>query len=140
MVAIQISIKLILKHFFYYKAYDFQEFNLYASAFMLLGLIWFIRHTGRMDSIRNKPTIVAISIVCYIGMQISSYRKLDAERIKAGIPNHELSFTYHSKPVTTGKNLMFIGQTTGNMFFYEPKGDRTLVFKTSDIDSLIIKN
>lgn len=140
MVAIQITIRWTLKEYFGYQSYDFQELNLYLSAFMLVGLIWFLVHTNRMDSVRNKPVVVAISIVCYIGMQISTYRKLDADRIKAGIAQHQLSFRYHSKPVATGKQLMFIGQTTGNLFLYDRKRAKTLVFKTSDIDSLVINN
>ncbi|MBE9599975.1 hypothetical protein [Pedobacter sp. MC2016-24] len=137
---LQFLIRWLMRRYFDYQTYDFQDFNLFASAFMLIALLWFVASTGRMEIIRKNTVVVVVSIVCYIGLQISNYRKLDADRIKSGIAQRHMSFNYHSRQISTSKELMYIGQTTGNLFLYDRKNARTLVYKTSDIDSLIIKN
>jgi len=84
--------------------------------------------------------MVSLILVGFIGIVISQYRNLDAEKIKAGFPVHQISFMYHSKTICTGKQLLFIGQTTGHLFLYDRKNTNTLIFKSSEVDSVVIKN
>jgi hypothetical protein len=140
MLAVQLIIKWIMTKYFGYEAFDFQIFNLIASIFFLLGILWYLAHTGQQDLIRKSPTIAAIVIVCYMGLQISNYRKLDADRLKAGIHQREISFTYHGKSVSTSKTLMYIGQTANHLFMYDRAKKKTSFYKTTELDSLIVSN
>jgi len=133
-------IRWALRSWFSYQIYDFQTYNIFAGVVFLMAIFLFMVYTDKQDSIRESPAIAAIIAVCYIGQLISNYRSLDAEKIKSGIPVHQITFSYHDKTISTGKNLLFIGQTSANIFLYDCKNASTLVFKNSEVDSLIIKN
>jgi len=137
---LNLAIRLGLKNWFEYQSYDFQTYNIFAGLFFLVAMMWFMIYTDRKHIVRENSGTLAIIIVCYVGLQISTYRQLDAEKIKAGIPVHEMSFTYHGKVIVTNKHLLYIGQTSGHIFFYNRKAESTLVLKNADVDSLMIKN
>lgn len=140
MIGINFGVRLVLKKYFDYQPYDFQQLNIVCAVLLLIGLMCFLIYTGRRNMVRENAGVFSIFIVCYIGLQISSFRRLDAEKVKAGLAQRELSFLYHSKRVSTGKYVLYIGQTTGHLFLYDMKAASTVVFKTSEIDSLVIKN
>lgn len=140
LIGLNLTLRWILKTCFKFQSYDFQIYNVFAALLVLLEMMWFIGYTERQQFIIDNPGTLAVIVVCYVGLVISSYRGLDADKIKAGIPLHEMGFKYHSKVMATNKRLLYVGQATGHLFLYDRKAASTLVFKTSGIDSLVIKN
>lgn len=83
--------------------------------------------------------LITFFSVAYLGIQISNYRKLDADKIKAGIATKQITFKYNLKTVSTSKQNIYIGQTQTSLFIYDIKNKNTQVYKAENIDSLIIK-
>ncbi len=86
----------------------------------------------------NNFFVLAISVYL-IGSTISTFRKNDAKKLKAGYPIAALSFERNDKKITTNKTLLYIGQTQTHLFLYSRKDSSVTVYKTSEIDSLNFK-
>ncbi|OXB16856.1 hypothetical protein B0A80_20650, partial [Flavobacterium tructae] len=89
--------------------------------------------------INDNILLITIFSVIYIGNQISAYRKLDADKVKDGLSNRKIVFEYNGKKISTSKQNVYIGQTQSHLFLYNTKNKSTYVYKTENIDSLIIK-
>lgn len=139
-LVLNFAIRWLLIRYFDFKPYDFQTYNIFSGLFLLVTCLGFLAYTDQRDVLYKNPAVVAMILVFFIGSQINSYRRLDADKIKAGMALRELSFRYHNRPVATGRSLMYIGQTSGQLFLYDRKGKSTFVYKTSELDSLVIKH
>lgn len=139
LVTIETAIHLILTNYFGYKAYELQDMNI-INACIFLVLIYFSSEIFKnQELINNNLLLITGFSVIYIGIQISVYRKLDADKIKDGISTKEIEFQYNNKKVATSKKLIYIGQTQSNLFLYNKQDKNTSVYKTENIDSLLIK-
>lgn len=132
-------VRLILIKYFGFKDYDLQILIL-LRAIIFFILIYFSSELFKsQESINNNLLLISVFLVIYIGTQIGSYRKLDAEKIKRGISNKQISFQYNKKDVATSMQNIYIGQTQSNLFLYNIKSKSTLVYKIENIDSLVVK-
>lgn len=52
----------------------------------------------------------------------------------------EVCFTYNDKTIQTSKELIYIGETKKNIFFFNSKKKETIIFKMENIDNFKIKN
>ncbi|KAF2329130.1 hypothetical protein [Flavobacterium nitrogenifigens] len=130
---------IILTKYFCLKTYELQDVNLiYACLF--LSVIYFSSTLFKNQNLINDNILlITIFSVIYIGNQISTYRKLDADKIKDGISNRKIIFEYSGKKISTSNQNVYIGQTQSHLFLYNIKNKSTYVYKTENIDSLIIK-
>jgi hypothetical protein len=134
------TIHLILTELFGYKPYELQDLNIIDTC-ILLAIIYFSSHIFKnQEIINNNILLIIVFSVIYFGIQISIYRKLDADKIKDGISIKEIEFQYNDKKIATSTILIYIGQTQSNLFLYNKKDKSTSVYKTEKIDSLVIKN
>lgn len=139
LIIVEVIIHLILTEYFGYKAYQLQDINL-IYAFIFLAIIYFSSSIFKNQEIINENILlITIFSVIYIGIQISTYRKLDADKIKDGISTKEIVFEYNKRKVLTSKQNIYIGQTQSNLFLYNVKNKSTSVYKMENIDSLVIK-
>lgn len=61
------------------------------------------------------------------------------------IRNHNLAikevhFTYNDKNIDTSKQILYIGETKKNIFFFNSKTKETIIYKMENVDNLIMKN
>jgi len=139
LITIDIVIHFILTEYFGFKPYQLQEVNVF-YALIFLSIIYFTSSLFKNPEIINENILlITVFFVIYIGTQISTYRKLDADKIKDGIRTKELVFQYNNKRVSTSKDNIYIGETQSNLFLYNVKTKSTYVYKTENIDSLVIK-
>jgi hypothetical protein len=130
---------LILTKCFGFKSYELQYINL-VYAFMFLSVIYFSSTLFKNQKLINDNILlITIFSVIYLGNQISTYRKLDADKVKDGMPNKKIVFEYSGKKISTSNQNVYIGQTQSHLFLYNTKNKSTYVYKTENIDSLIIK-
>jgi len=135
---IEIITSLILTECFGFKTYELQIKLFYA--FLFLSLIYFSSTLYKNQKLINDNILlITIFSVIYLGNQISTYRKLDADKVKDGMPNRKIVFEYSGKKISTSNQNVYIGQTQSHLFLYNTKNKSTYVYKTENIDSLIIK-
>lgn len=139
LITIEITLHLILTKYYGFKPYELQDFNLICAC-IFFALIFFSANIFKnQEVINNNLLLITIFSVIYIGNQFSTYRKLDADKIKDGISIKEIVFQYNKKKISTSKKLLYIGETQSNLFLYNKNDNSTLVYKTENIDSLAIK-
>jgi len=136
---IQIIITVILTKCFGFKTYELQDINL-VYAFLFLSIIYFSSTLFKNQKLINDNILlITIFSVIYLGNQISTYRKLDADKIKDGISNRKIVFEYSGKKISTSNQNVYIGQTQSHLFLYNIKDKSTNIYKTENIDFLNIK-
>ncbi|MCV9931811.1 hypothetical protein OIU80_05900 [Flavobacterium sp. LS1R47] len=136
---IQIIISVILTRCFGFKTYELQDINL-VYAFLFLSVIYFSSTLFKNQKLINDNILlITIFSVIYLGNQISTYRKLDADKIKDGISNRKIVFEYSGKKISTSNQNIYIGQTQSHLFLYNIKDKSTNIYKTENIDFLNIK-
>lgn len=136
---IQIIISVILTRCFGFKTYELQDINL-VYAFLFLSVIYFSSTLFKNQKLINDNILlITIFSVIYLGNQISTYRKLDADKIKDGISNRKIVFEYSGKKISTSNQNIYIGQTQSHLFLYNVKDKSTNIYKTENIDFLNIK-
>lgn len=136
---IEIITSLILTECFGFKTFELQNIKLF-YAFLFLSLIYFSSTLYKNQKLINDNILlITIFSVIYLGNQISTYRKLDADKVKDGMPNRKIVFEYSGKKISTSNQNVYIGQTQSHLFLYNIKNKSTYVYKTENIDSLIIK-
>ena len=130
---------IILTKCFGFKTYELQGVNLIYSC-LFLSVIYFSSTLFKNQKLINDNILlISVFSVIYLGNQISTYRKLDADKIKDGISNRKIVFEYSGKKISTSNQNVYIGQTQSHLFLYNIKNKSTYVYKTENIDSLIIK-
>lgn len=136
---IEIIFNIILRRCFGFKTYELQHINIF-YAFLFLAVIYFSSTLFKNQKLINDNILlITIFSVIYLGNQISTYRKLDADKVKDGISNRNIAFEYSGKKISTSNQNVYIGQTQSHLFLYNIKNKSTYVYKTENIDSLIIK-
>lgn len=139
LITIEITLHLLLTKYCGFKPYELQDINLVGACIFLILIYFSANIFKNQEVINNNLLLIAIFSVIYTGNQFSSYRKLDADRIKEGISIKEIAFQYNKKKISTSKKLLYIGETQSNLFLYNKNDGSTLVYKTVNIDSLAIK-
>jgi hypothetical protein len=81
----------------------------------------------------------SVFLIMYLNNDIKTQRRLDALKIKDGISDIHVMFRVGTKQIATSSTLLFVGQTHSNLFLYNRKDSTTLIFKTAEVDSLILK-
>ncbi len=132
-------IKYILIRCYHKKEFELQFFYLISAYLFCMMLYAYFMWTRKGNLITDNVLLFSVALVVYIGIEFSTYRRLDAIKVKNGISDRIVSFKTQDSHITTSKNLVFIGQTQSNLFLYNRNDSSTIIFKVSNIDSLIIK-
>ena len=131
-------INFILKYDLNYKDYELKKYTLLTS-FITPFLYYYILIEFGNEFLKKYSFFIALSVIIFIGKQISDYRKCEAEEIKNGITNIEISFMINNKEIKTNKNLLLIGQTQSSIFLYNRKNKSSYIFDRGKIENLKIK-
>ena len=134
-----VTIQLFLLFILHIKSYNLKYYDAFCSFVFCLSIYIYILRTKENDFISKNALLVSICVVIYIGTQFQLLRNLDAQKIKDGLSDKKLTFKYGSKIITTSPTFLFIGQTQGNLFFYNRKDSSAIIFVADKIDSLSIK-
>jgi hypothetical protein len=133
------AINFVLIKYFNYKTYQLQEVNI---IYVILFLAYFYYATDLFKNkklVNDNALLITFFSVLYLGSQIGTYRKLDADKIKDGISNKKIEFEYNGKKISSSKQNIYIGQTQSHLFLYNVKNKSTSIYKTENIDFLIVK-
>ncbi|MES2566218.1 MAG: hypothetical protein V4565_05095 [Bacteroidota bacterium] len=123
----------------YYYSYELQWFSIcYSLGVILIIYLAIFFKDDDVNYFAKNPIIVSLFIIMFINSEIISYRINDAKKLKAGIIDRNISFKYNNKIVRTYSKLLYIGQTQSSLFLYNRNNKATLIYKTSEIDSLIV--
>lgn len=136
---LQLLIEKFLLNFFGYKDYQLQNFKLISALLFCLFIYSFGNLRDNPNKVKENFYIISFTLVLYIGIQISVYRKLDAIKIKNGIQSKVISFKYMNTNIKSSKNFLYVGQTQSNLFMYNRKAKTTIIYKIENIDVLEIK-
>jgi len=135
-------LQLILQKGFNYKPYELADLNMFID-FIFLGLVYIaITIHEKKAIIFEKPIIIALFLIIFIGQKIGSYRANEAQKIKDGKSDYKkdhISFNYNNNQIKTTDSILFIGETSNYIFLYNVKDSATKVYPFSKIDDLIIK-
>jgi short subunit fatty acids transporter len=133
-----IIVKLYLVHGLDFKRYELKEYSLITSLITPI-LYYFILTEYGDELIKKYYFFIALSIIVFFGNQIGEYRKSEAEKIKDGITDIQISFIINKKEIKTNKNLLLIGQTQSSIFLYDRISKSSYVFNREEIQNLNIK-
>lgn len=89
----------------------FLSFNLSIVVFLLINLNTITTSIERGYNIRNNNLVIK-----------------------------EVHFTYNNKNIDTSKQILYIGETKKNIFFFNSKTKETIIYKMENVDNLIMKN
>jgi hypothetical protein len=111
--------------------------------FLFLGIIYvgITIHESR-DKIYDRPFLIAIFLIVFIGQKIGTYRTNEAKILKTGkseFKKDHLSFLYDSIKVATNDSTLFIGETSSYIFLYNIRDSVTSAYPFSKIENLKIK-
>jgi hypothetical protein len=133
-----ILVRFIIKHEMDYKDYELKKYSLLIS-FMIPILYYYVLIEFGNEFLKKYSFFIALFVIIFIGNQISEYRKCEAEEIKNGITNIEISFVINNKEVKTNKKLLLIGQTQSSIFLYDRSNKTSYVFDREKMEKLKIK-
>lgn len=139
LISIESVINFVLTNYFDYKSYELQELKVF---YVVIFFAYFYYSTSLFKNqklINDNTLLITFISVIYLGMQIGIYRKLDADKIKDGISNKKIEFEYNGKKISSSKQYIYIGQTQSHLFMYNMKNKSTSIYKTENIELLIVK-
>ena len=135
-------LSLLLQKALHYKAYELSDFNMIFD-FIFLALIYVaIMIHEKKSSIFEKPILIALFLIVFIGQKIGSYRISDAQKVKDGKSEYKkdhLSFKYKETNIATTDSTLFIGETATHIFLYNLKDSTTNVYPFSSVEELKVK-
>jgi len=110
---------------------------LFASIATYLSWIHIVFLVTKEKPYRNN--LVLVLLVLAFALAANSFGYSRAKELKLYGNSLSTSFVYHSAQVKTSKEVIYIGQTPTHLFLYDKISTSTLVFETSEIDSLRFK-
>jgi hypothetical protein len=135
-------LSLLLQKKFNYKQYELVDLNMFFD-FLFLALIYIgIMIHEKRETIFQKPLLIALFLIVFIGQKIGSYRTLDAKMLKDGKSEYRknhMSFVYKDSLIKTSDSLLFVGETATHIFLYNIKDSSTRIYPFSTIEQLVIK-
>lgn len=85
----------------------------------------------------QKYCFISCSILLILFSLSKSY--IDIERINKGKASHQIQFTNNNLKYNSNSEHLYLGKTKEYIFLYNKKSKTTQIFKTSDINSLMIR-
>ncbi|MEM0576126.1 hypothetical protein [Flavobacterium polysaccharolyticum] len=131
-------VKIYLEQGLDFKRYELKEYSLVTSLITPILYYFFLREFGD-EFLKKYYFFIALSVIVFIGNQIGDYRKCEAEKIKDGITDIQISFLINNKEIKTNKNLLLIGQTQSSIFLFDRISKSSYVFNREEIQNLNIK-
>ena len=139
---IVILIELVFISGFNFKSYELAEFSLFADIIFLFIIYIAVSIADKNKLIYEKPLLIALFLVVFIGRMISRDRSSEALKIKDGITEQKhdhVSFIYNEEKIVSNDSLVLIGQTSNYLFLYNLKDSSTNAFLMNKLENLIIK-
>jgi hypothetical protein len=137
-----ILLMLLLQKVFNYKSYELSDLYMFID-FIFLALIYIaISIHDKWSIFQEKPLLIALFLIIFIGQKIGSYRINEAKKLKDGITEQKkdhISFKYNNVSIATNDTVIDIGQTSTYFFLYNLKDSSTKAYPFSKMDDLIIK-
>lgn len=129
----------ILRKYLLQYYYDFELQYLELSFFITMYslILWNVYSNSKLDLYLKQPILFMLFLIVTSTIIISSFRKLDAKKIKFGIPVKQVSFIYKNKLYKSNQNILFVGQTQTSIFLYQRSNNSTMVFNTSEVEFLV---
>lgn len=127
-----------LKNQLNFKNYELKNYSLITS-FTTPILYYYLLIEYGNEFLKKYSFFIALSIIVFIGNQIGGYRKCEAEEIKDGISDIQISFTINNKEIKTNRDLLLIGQTQSTIFLYDRINKSSFIFNRDKLEKLIIK-